>query len=184
MVAALAAAATAGVSGCGANRGAPTTAALTPVPVATGSQLTRTAPATLRDDALPAVGASLEVSTRGASLTVTLRAVFDPLRGSGAVLQPGTRAVAIVVQIRNAGPRTYDSSATGDFTVVPSAGSVTPVLARRGACRTPLNDFDRYITAGEDRVGCVVFAVARDATLEAIRFSPHAQAAGRVQWAP
>ena len=88
------------------------------------------------------------------------------------------------MQIRNAGPDVYDSSATGDISVVPSSGAVTPVLATRGPCKTPLEDFDRYITEGEDRVGCVVFAVSRAATIEAVRFSPHAQAAGRLVWAP
>jgi len=58
------------------------------------------------------------------------------------------------------------------------------VLATRGICRTPVNDFDRYITAGEDRVGCVVFAVADAAILDAVRFSPHAKARGRLSWAP
>jgi hypothetical protein len=114
---------------------------------------------------------------------VTLRAVIDPLHGSGAVLAPGTRAVAVIVQIRNAGPAVYDSSATGDFTIVASSGTVTPVLATRGICKTPVEDFDRYITAGEDRVGCVVFSVRDRAALMAVTFSPHAQASGRLVWA-
>jgi hypothetical protein len=112
-----------------------------------------------------------------------LRAVIDPLTGSGASLQAGTRAVGVLVQIRNAGPAVYDSSATGDFTLVPSSGTVTPLLATRGICKTPVEDFDRYITAGEDRVGCVVLAVSDGATLAAVRFSPHARAAGRLLWA-
>jgi hypothetical protein len=124
------------------------------------------------------------VVTAGAALEVTLRQVIDPLRGSGAKLQPGTRAVGVIVQIRSSGPAIYDSSATGDVSLVASAGPVTPVLATRGVCRTPLNDFDRYITGGEDRVGCVVFAVSDAATLDAVRFLPHAQLRGRLIWAP
>ncbi len=174
----------AGIGGCAGALRRSTVGVLKPLPVPRGPRLSGAAPARLRRDALPAVGTSLAVQTRGAALTVTLRAVIDPLRGSGAALPPGTRAVGVIVQIRNAGPAIYDSSATGDFSVVPSSGVVTPVFAARGPCQTPLNDFDRYITAGEDRVGCVVFAVARAAVLDAVRFSPHAQALGRVQWAP
>jgi hypothetical protein len=88
------------------------------------------------------------------------------------------------MQIRSSGPKLYDSSATGDISVEASSGTVTPVLATRGSCRTPLEDFDRYITAGEDRVGCIVFAVADGATLDAVRFSPYAKARGRLSWAP
>jgi hypothetical protein len=146
--------------------------------------LSQRAPSSLTHDELPPVGSTQHIVTQGAWLSVTLRAVIDPLTGSGARLQAATRAVAVVVQIRNSGPAIYDSSATGDFTVVPSSGTVTPVLAARGVCKTPLEDFDRYITAGEDRVGCVVFAVSDGATLAAVRFSPHARAVGRLVWAP
>ena len=145
--------------------------------------LTHRAPPWLNHDTLAAVGATQHVSSLGAGLSVTLRAVIDPLKGSGAKLPAATRAVAVLVQIRNSGPAVYDSSATGDFTVVPSGGTVTPVLATRGICKTPLEDFDRYITAGEDRVGCVVFAVNDGATLATVSFSPHARAAGRLVWA-
>jgi hypothetical protein len=145
--------------------------------------ITQGAPSSLTQNTLAPVGAMQRVATEGAGLSVILRAVIDPLTGSGANLQAGTRAVAVVVQIRNAGPAVYDSSATGDFTVVPSSGTVTPVLATRGPCKTPVEDFDRYITAGEDRVGCVVFAIPDGATLTAVRFSPHARAAGSLVWA-
>jgi len=149
-----------------------------------GTPLSIGAPASLRRGALPPVGALQEVSVRGARLAVELRRVIDPLGGSGARLPADTRAVGVVVQIRNAGPSTYDSSSTGDIRLVASGGAVTPVLATHGACRTPRDDFDRYITAGEDRVGCVVFAVANGATLDAVWFSPHAHRLGRLTWAP
>ena len=176
-----------GLSGCAAQH--PTRPAAKPAHRHTTSTaqvpaLTATAPSGLRQGVLPAVGGAQHVSSGGAALTVILRRVIDPLHGSGAGLPPGTRAVAVLVQIRNAGPAIYDSSATGDFSVVVSGGNVTPVFARRGICRTPQNDFDRYITAGEDRVGCVVFAVANGATVEAVTFSPHARAKGRLTWAP
>ena len=124
------------------------------------------------------------VDAAGAQLSVTLRRVIDPLRGAGAAVPEHARAVGVIVQIRSSGPKLYDSSATGDISVVTSGGVATPVLATHGICRTPLDDFDRYITAGEDRVGCVVFAVSDGATLDAVRFSPHAHRRGRLTWAP
>jgi hypothetical protein len=145
--------------------------------------LTHRAPPRLSHDALAPVGATQHVSSARAGLSVRLRAVIDPLTGSGAKLPAGTRAVAVLVQIRNSGPAVYDSSATGDFTVIPSGGAVTPVLATRGICKTPVEDFDRYLTAGEDRVGCVVFAIPIGATVTGVRFSPHAEAKGRLVWA-
>jgi Domain of unknown function (DUF4352) len=131
-----------------------------------------------------AVGAVQSVTTRAAALQVSVNAVLDPLRASGAQLPNGTRAVAVYVQIRNHGPATYNSSATGDFTLAVSHGPVTPLLVPHGACKTPLNDFDRAITSGEDRVGCIAFSVARDARVEAVEFSPHAEPAGRLSWRP
>ncbi len=150
---------------------------------ASSSELSRTPPASLSHGALPPVGATQHVVTDGASLTVTLRSVIDPLRDSGAELEHGTRAIGVIFQIRSAGPRIYDSSATGDISIVVSGGPVTPVLATRGVCRTPVQDFDRYITAGEDRVGCVVFAIDDAAALDAVRFSPHAQIHRALTWA-
>ena len=141
-------------------------------------------PESLRHGALAPVGTTQEVDAAGARLAVTLRRVIDPLRGAGAELAGGSRAVGVIFQIRSSGPRLYDSSATGDIRLIASHGVVTPVLATRGICKTPVNDFDRYITAGEDRVGCVVFAVANGATLDAVWFSPHALRLGRLTWAP
>lgn len=147
--------------------------------------LTLTPPPWLRPAPLhPGVGATQRVDAGGARLNVTLTRVIDPLRGAGAALAPGTRAVGVLVRIVSAGPALYDSSATGDFSLVASAGVVTPAFARHGVCRTPLNDFDRYITAGETRSGCVVFAVATHARVLAVRFSPHARARGRLTWSP
>jgi hypothetical protein len=114
---------------------------------------------------------------------VTLRSVIDPLRGSRAELQHGARAVGVVFQIRSAGPRIYDSSATADISIEVSSGSVTPVLATRGVCKTPVEDFDRYITSGEDRVGCVVFAIDDAAAVDAVRFAPHARTRRALTWA-
>jgi hypothetical protein len=174
------------LSGCGgaASRARTGSGRLQPLRGAGDSALSSRAPATLRRASLPQPGVTQHVESGGALLAVTLRGVRDPLMGSGAELPSGTRAVGVVFQIRSSGPKLYDSSATGDISVVVSNGVVTPVLATRGACKTPLEDFDRYITAGEDRIGCVVFAVANDATLDAVRFSPHAHRLGRLTWAP
>lgn len=177
------------LGGCGAAhrpraRDADAGTRLKPLPVAAGAVLRQQAPTALGDAALPRVGTTQRVDTEGARLIVTLRRVLDPLRGSGAELPPRTRAVGVIVQIRSSGPRLYDSSATGDVSVMASSGEGTPVLATKGICRTRRDDFDRYITAGEDRVGCVVFAVGKGATLDAVRFSPHAHRLGRLTWAP
>ena len=73
---------------------------------------------------------------------------------------PGTRVVGVEVQIANAGPAIYDSSATGDGSPwCHRAAASRPSSRPASACKTPLEDFDRYITAGEDRVGCVVYAI-------------------------
>ena len=131
----------------------------------------------------PRVGTTQNVHTAGTTLSVKVLRVLDPLLGSGAALEPGTRAVGVMIQIQNNGPGIYDSSATGDVSVVPSVGTPVPVFAPQGACQTPLRDFDNYITEGEVRQGCVVFAVDSGAKLLAVRFSPHGQPAGRVTWA-
>ena len=177
----------AGIAGCGRtadlHAGVGAEGDLKPMPVSGAPSLSIDAPSRLRGP-LPGVGATQWVDASGARLGVTLRRVIDPLFGSGAQLPGGARAVAVVIQIRNSGPKLYDSSATGDITLIASKGVVTPVLATHGICRTPLDDFDRYITVGEDRSGCVVFAVANGATLDAVRFSPHARRLGRLTWAP
>jgi hypothetical protein len=128
------------------------------------------------------VGTAQRVRAAGTTLSVTVSRVINPLADSGAALQPGTRAVGVVVRIQNHGPGVYDSSATGDVSVVPASGSAMPVFARRGVCLTPLRDFDNYITAGEVRHGCVAFSVEAGARVLAVRFSPHGHAAGRATW--
>jgi hypothetical protein len=128
------------------------------------------------------VGRTQIVHASEARLSVTISRVLDPLKGSGAALFSGTRAVGVVVEIQNRGPGVYDSSATGDISLVASAGGATPAFAPHGACQTPLRDFDNYITAGESRHGCVAFAVASGARVLAVRFSPHGQPKGRATW--
>lgn len=128
------------------------------------------------------VGDSEQIHAGTVTLAVTVTQVIDPLTDSGASLQPGTRAIGVRVQIVNRGPGVYDSSATGDFSVVPSSGPATPVFEPSGVCRTPLQDFDNAIAAGETRSGCVAFAVPQRAVIEAIHFAPHADARHRLSW--
>jgi hypothetical protein len=128
------------------------------------------------------VGLAQQVHAGDTTLSVAVLRVIDPLRDSGASLLAGTRAIGVVLRIRNDGPDIYDSSATGDVSVAPSSGTTTPVFASHGVCQTPLRDFDNEISGGEVRHGCVAFAIDSSAKLLAVRFSPHGRASGRVGW--
>jgi hypothetical protein len=183
---ALAAAAAALLCGCGSDSSAPpaTSAFADAKPLRPPAH--RSAKSTShrprRGPSATTIGATRRIDAGDAQLEVTVRRVIDPLRDSGASLPPRTRAVGVLVEIRNVGSGVYHSSATGDISVVPSHGAAPPVFAPAGICQTQLRDFDNYITSGEVRDGCVVFAVRRGAHLTAIRFSPHAQAAHRAIW--
>lgn len=163
--------------GCGSSRNASGSARGAPTSSSTKSTVTHS-------PSLPAppVGQAQRVKAGASTLTVKVRRVIDPLRGSGAALLPGSRAVGVMIRIANHGPGTYDSSATGDVSIAASAGPTTPVFASRGVCQTPLRDFDNEISPGETRLGCVAFSLPATARLLAVRFSPHAKAAGRVSW--
>jgi hypothetical protein len=128
------------------------------------------------------VGAAQRVHAGGSQLSVMVSRVIDPLRDSGAALPPGERAVGVLVSILNHGPGIYDSSSTTDISLASSRGPGTAVFASRGACATPLRNFDNEISAGESRAGCVAFAVSHGARVTAVRFSPHGEAARRVSW--
>jgi hypothetical protein len=138
---------------------------------------------TTRAASAPGIGRAQRVHAGGTALSVAVTRVINPLVGSGAALQPGTRAVGVILRIQNHGPGDYDSSATGDVSMVPSSGTASPVFAPHGACQTPLRDFDNYITAGEIRHGCVAFSIAADAKVLKVRFSPHGRVAGGATWA-
>jgi hypothetical protein len=157
------------------------------------NRLTRTAPAGLAGSSVPgrrhrftgpSVGTPQPTSSEGARLTITIQRLIDPLTGSGAALLPGTRAVAILVQLENLGTEIYDSSATSDFSLVASAGPVTPVFVPKGICQTPVEDFDRYLTTGAVASGCIAFAVPDRARVLAVRFSPYGRSRGRLTWLP
>lgn len=131
---------------------------------------------------LSPVGRTVRVHAAGTILSVTIQQVINPLRGSGALLTPGTHAVGVMAEIVDDGPGGYNSSSTGDFSIVPSSGAAVPVFARSGRCQTPLRDWDNEIGPGESRNGCVTFAMPNSAHLVAVQFSPNAQPRGRVSW--
>jgi hypothetical protein len=129
------------------------------------------------------VGQTVRVHASGAVLSVTIKRVIDPLPDSGASLVPGTRVIGVQAVIADDGPGGYDSSSTGDFSVVPSTGAARPVFASRGVCQTPLRDWDNEISDGESRSGCIAYALPTHARVAAVRFAPHAQARGQATWA-
>lgn len=155
----------------------------------TGSTSTTPAGASKPRSAQPAVrppgkrvGSTERIKAGGATLAVTVPAVIDPLRDSGAARLSGSRVVGVVVRIHNRGPGAYDSSSTGDITVVPSAGAASAAYASRGRCKTGLRDFDNAIAAGETRDGCVAFTLGADAQLVAVRFAADGGGAGVGTW--
>ena len=128
------------------------------------------------------VGATRRVHAGSSTLAVTVTHVLDPLAGTGSALLPGTRAVGVMVTIHNLAGATYDSTASGDWSLTTSSGAASPLFVRRGVCQTPLVDFESLIGAGETRTGCVGFSVQRAARVTGVRFSPHSRAAGAVSW--
>jgi hypothetical protein len=136
-------------------------------------------PAAAKPSGAP-IGASRSVNAHGTKLVVTTSKVTDPLRGSGATLLPATRVVAVYVRIANRGPGGYDSSSTGDISIIPSSGVASPAFAPRGPCKTPDQDFDNAIGPGESRTGCVVFTLNVGARLAGERFAADGGGAGSV----
>jgi hypothetical protein len=128
------------------------------------------------------VGHTQLVHAGTSTLSVTVTRVLDPVSGSGAAKPPGTRAVGVQLVIHNDGGATYDSTASGDVSVVPSTGMAAPLFFNAGVCQTPLTDFESLIGVGETRSGCVGFAVPRGARILAVRFSPHSRLPGSVTW--
>lgn len=132
----------------------------------------------------PGVGGAQRAGALGTTLVVAVTSVIDPLRGSGASVPRGTRPVGVQVSVRNAGPGGYDSSATGDFSLLSAAGPAAPAFVAKGPCETQDRDFMNAISAGEIRTGCVSFALPAGQKPTTVRFSPNGGRAGhRVTWA-
>jgi hypothetical protein len=130
------------------------------------------------------VGATQRVHAGSSTLAVTVARVLDPLTDSGGRPLPGTRPLGVMVAIRHLAGATYDSTASGDWSLLTTAGPAPPLFVRHGICQTPLVDFESLVGSGETRSGCVAFSVPRGAHLTGIRFSPHSRAAGAVRWRP
>jgi hypothetical protein len=177
------------VAGCGGSGDAsssPATAAGGTTPTSTTTANASTPPRRPRHRAArprgAAVGATEQVHAGSSTLSVTVTRVLDPLVGDGAAPPSGMRAVGVQVTIRNDRGATYDSTASGDLSVLSSAGPASPLFVKQGVCQTPLADFESLIGAGESRSGCVGFSVPRHARILSVRFSPHARTPGSVAW--
>jgi hypothetical protein len=128
------------------------------------------------------VGTPLRVHAGTSTLLVTVTRVLDPLTGTGSALLPGHRATGVQVTIRAAAGATYDSTASGDWSILTTAGLASPLFVKQGVCATPLADFESLVGVGESRDGCVAFSVPRHARIVSVRFSPHSRARGTVAW--
>ncbi len=128
------------------------------------------------------VGTVQRVTAGTSTLSVAITHVLNPLTGTGAALVPGTHAVGVQLTIHNDAGATYDSTASGDVSLVTSAGAASPLFIKQGICQTPLTDFESLIGVGETHAGCVGFSVRRGARIVNVRFSPHSRAPGSVTW--
>jgi hypothetical protein len=128
------------------------------------------------------VGRAQRVHAGSSSLSVTVSKVYGSLSGTGAALLPGTHAAGVLLTIRNDAGATYDSTASGDVSVITSSGAAAPLFIKQGVCQTQLTDFESLIGVGETRTGCVGFTVPHGARVVGVRFSPHSRAPGSVAW--
>ena len=129
----------------------------------------------------PKVGATQSVHAYGAFLHVTVTGVDAIARGDAAP-PPGFRGVAVPLRIADLAGQTYDSTASGDLSVITSKGMAAPLDVRAGPCETQLVDFESHLYSGDVRSGCVGFSVPRGARVLGVRFSPHAQSRDSVTW--
>jgi hypothetical protein len=129
----------------------------------------------------PHVGARRGVHVGATRLTVTILRVVA-LTHTGSAALPGTRQVGVELRIANQSGPTYDSTSSGDVSLVLSRGQGEPLDVRTGVCETPLVDFESILSAGSVRSGCVAFSVPRAARVIGVRFSPHSRAPGTLTW--
>jgi hypothetical protein len=133
---------------------------------------------------LPAVGQTQQLTAYGSMLHVTVTQVIDPLPYHNANVVPGTRPVGVEVRIAVVGGATYDSTASGDWSLQLAGANAdaTPLAVKSGVCETPLVDFESAIYGGDVRPGCVAFSLPAHAKIAAVVFSPHSNAAKAVRW--
>jgi hypothetical protein len=173
----------------GAGRGAATTGRLgspgadstAPSPLSSTPPVPRIVAAGVLS-ASPPVGLPQSVQTQASTLTVNVTGVHDPLLDSGASLPAGARAVGVEVTIADEAGATYDSTASGDWSLQTTAGRAAPLFIRQGVCETRLTDFESLIGVGETRSGCVGFSVPAGARILTVTFSPNSRSAGSVSW--
>jgi len=127
------------------------------------------------------VGARQGVHIDGTYLTVTILRVLD-LTDTGSPALAGTRQVGVELRIANQAGATYDSTASGDFSLILASGASEPLDIRRGVCETPLQDFESIVSAGSVRTGCVAFSVPKHVRVVGVRFEPHSRPRGELTW--
>ena len=130
----------------------------------------------------PRMGTTQRVDAAGAHLTVTVLKVVDLPSDDDAPVLPGFRGVGVQVEISNTGPADYDSLATSDFSIMATDPNVHLLFVPVGLCRTPPEDFDSHLSAGDHRSGCLAFRIHEQARVTEVRFSPDGQPAGRLSW--
>ena len=115
---------------------------------------------------------------------MTVTQVIDPLPYHGSNVVPGTRPVGVEVRIAVVAGATYDSTASGDWSLqlAHTAADATPLAVNSGVCETQLVDFESAIYGGDVRTGCVAFSLPAHAKISAVVFSPHSNAAKAVRW--
>jgi hypothetical protein len=133
---------------------------------------------------LPPVGTTQALTAYGSQLHVTVTKVIDPLPYHGANVVPGTRPVGVEVRIAVISGATYDSTASGDWSleVSPKSADAAPLAIKSGVCETPLVDFESAVYGGDVRPGCVAFSLPAHAKITAVVFAPHSNAAKAVRW--
>ena len=133
---------------------------------------------------LPPVGATQALTAYGSKLHVTVTKVIDPLPYHNANIIPGTRPVGVEVRIAVISGATYDSTASGDWSLElsPKTADAAPLSVKSGVCETPLVDFESAVYGGDVRPGCVAFSLPAHAKITAIVFAPHSNASKAVRW--
>jgi hypothetical protein len=112
---------------------------------------------------------------------VTVTKVVDPLLGSGAKVPANMDVAGVFVAVRNAGPGSYDSSATSDFSLLTAAGRGSPVYVPNGSCQTYVQDFMNELGAGLSRTGCIAYAIPRGRPPLTVTFAPAGGTGGVVR---
>lgn len=182
-----------GLTGCGGS-GSPSTGATrhtgtgttgnASTPEASATVTTRSSTRARRHPRVvrgPRVGVRQGVHTGGADLTVTILHVLA-LRDTGSPVLSGTRQVGVELRIADQRGATYDSTASGDVSLILSRGLAEPLDVRHGPCTTPDQDFEAIVSSGSVRTGCVAFSVPRRARVIGVRFSPHSRRRGALTW--